>query len=228
MAGRGLPTILSYAGRVQSPRPQPVPTRVGGFGGAEGLADWLRAHRIARMVDATHPFAARISRNAVEAARLAGVPLLAFQRPPWQPGPGDNWRHVPDMEGAVRALDGLARRVFLSIGCQHLADFAGQPQHHYLLRLVDRPTEPLPLPQATLVIDRGPFEAEADRLLLERHRIEVIVAKNAGGAGASAKLAAARALGIPVVMIARPALPDRLTAATVADVLEWCHADLGV
>lgn len=228
MAERGLPAILSYAGRVAAPRAQPVPVRVGGFGGAFGLAQWLRANGIARIVDATHPFAARISRNAVAASARAGVPLLALQRPAWQPGPGDDWTHVADMAGAVRALDRPPRRVFLSIGRQHLADFAVLPRHHYLLRLVDAPDEPLPLPDCAVVLARGPFDPAGDRALLERHRIDLIVAKNSGGGGASAKLAAARALRIPVVMIARPALPDCPVAACVDEVLDWCHADLGV
>ena len=118
--------------------------------------------------------------------------------------------------------------MFLSIGRQHLAAFAGQPQHHYLLRLVDPPSAPLPLPDHALVIARGPFDTDSDRAMLKRHRIDLIVAKNAGGAGAEAKLIAARALRIPVLMIARPALPDRSTATGLEDVLRWCHADLGV
>lgn len=228
LADAGLPAILSYAGRVAAPRAQPVPVRVGGFGGADGLADYLRANHIVRVVDATHPFAAQISRNAVAACAMAGVPLLGLQRPAWQAGPGDRWTHMGEMQAAAAALSGAARRVFLSIGRQNLAVFASQPQHHYLLRLVDPPEAPLPLPDATVILARGPFDVAGDRTLLSRHRIDLIVAKNAGGEGASAKLAAARDLGIPVLMIDRPALPDRPTVATVAQVLAWCHADLGV
>lgn len=228
LADAGLPAILSYAGRVAAPRAQPVPVRVGGFGGADGLADYLRVNRIARVVDATHPFAAQISRNAVAACAMAGVPLLALQRPAWQAGPGDRWTHVAEMQAAAAALSGPARRVFLSIGRQNLDTFASQPQHHYLLRLVDPPEAPLPFPDATVILARGPFDVAGDRALLSAHRIDLIVAKNAGGEGAGAKLAAARELGIPVLMIDRPALPDRPTVATVAQVLAWCHADLGV
>lgn len=220
--------ILSYAGRTEAPRAQPVPVRIGGFGGAGGLADWLHRNGIARVVDATHPFAAQISANAAMACAATGTPLLALERPAWQPGPGDNWSELPDIDAAARQLAGPRRQVFLSIGRQNLAAFAGQPQHHYLLRLVDPPTEPLPLPDCTVVIARGPFDAAGDRALLERHGIGLIVAKNAGGAGAKAKLIAARALGLPVLMIARPPAPQRNAVASVNEVLDWCHADLGV
>ena len=216
MAAAGLPAILSYAGRTEAPRAQPVPVRVGGFGGAEGLARWLATERIGRVVDATHPFAARISANAVAACARAGVPLLALERPPWQPGPCDRWTTVPDLAGAVGLLaEAPPGRIFLAIGRQNLADFAGVSRHHYLVRLVDAPREPLPLANCTVEIARGPFDATGDRALLERHRITHIVAKNAGGAGAEAKLAAARALSLPVIMIARPVLPG-ITAMLAA------------
>lgn len=224
MAATGLRATLSYAGRVEQPRAQPIPTRQGGFGGAAGLADYLRTHGITHLVDATHPFAARISRNAVEAAAVAGVPLIAFERPSWQPGAGDHWQNVPDIDSAVDALHGPAERVFLAIGRQHLAVFARQPQHHYLLRLVDPPEAPLPLPQSTVICARGPFDAAGDTALLREHNINRIVAKNAGGSGAEAKLIAARTLGLPVVMIDRPALPPRATTTTLEDVLRWLHA----
>lgn len=228
MAATDLPAILSYAGRTAAPRAQPVPIRIGGFGGAEGLADYLRTNDIARVIDATHPFAAQISRNAITACAATGTPLLAFQRPAWQAVAGDDWQHVADIPAAVAALAGPPQRVFLAIGRQNLDAFAAEPQHHYLLRLVDAPDAPLPLPDCTVLIARGPFDAEADRALLERHRIELIVAKNAGGAGAEAKLIAARALGLPVLMIDRPAIPERRVVGDVVQVLDWCHADLGV
>ncbi|RJE85873.1 cobalt-precorrin-6A reductase [Paracoccus onubensis] len=228
MAERGLPAILSYAGRTEAPRIQPVPIRIGGFGGAGGLADWLRANRISRIVDATHPFAAQISRNAVTASALTGLPLLVFQRPEWQPGPGDDWTETADIAAAAQALAGPGRRVFLAIGRQNLAAFARQPQHHYLLRLVDPPASPPPLPDHHVVIARGPFDLAGDQALLTRHRIDLLVAKNAGGTGAEAKLIAARALRIPVLMIARPKMPDCPVTSRLEEVLNWCHADLGV
>lgn len=216
---------LSYAGRVAQPRAQPVAVRVGGFGGVAGLADHLHRARVTHLVDATHPFAAAISRNAVAAASAAGVPLLALTRPPWTPQTGDRWRHVADIEGAVAALAGPARRVLLAIGRQQIAAFAAQPQHYYLLRLVDALESPPPLPRCALVIDRGPFTAEGDAALMRAHAIDVVVTKNAGGSGASAKLSAARALGLPVIVIDRPPMPPRCETTSVAEVLDWIAHD---
>lgn len=228
MAGRGLPAILSYAGRVDSPRPQPVPTRVGGFGGVEGLAEFLRAGRIGRVIDATHPFAAQISRNAAEACAAAGIPLLAYARPPWSPQPGDRWTSLADLAAAVKALEGPPERIFLAIGRQTLEAFAELPQHFYLLRLVDPPETPPPFPHCAVEVARGPFSLEGDLELLKRHGITKILAKNAGGAGAQAKLQAARILGLPVLLIDRPPAPQRRTVSTLEEALLWLHADLGV
>lgn len=228
MADAGLPAILSYAGRTEAPRAQPVPTRIGGFGGAEGLARYLRDQNIMRVVDATHPFAARITQNAATACAATATPLLALERPAWTPAPGDRWTMVPDLAAAAALLSGPPQRVFLAIGRQTIDAFAGRPQHHYLLRLVDPPQMPLPLPDCTVELARGPFDVEGDRALLDRHGITLIVAKNAGGAGAEAKLTAARTLGLPVILIDRPAAPPRATVASVEQVLRWCHADLGV
>lgn len=229
LAAAAVPAVLSYAGRVERPAPQPVPVRTGGFGGPEGLAAFLREGGFSHLVDATHPFAARISAHAVAAAAAAGVPLLALTRPAWTAGPGDRWQIVPDLAAAAEALGPAPRRVFLAIGRQGLAAFASAPQHIYLCRLVDPPAAPLPLPRAELVLDRGPFTEAGDRALMERHGTEIVVAKNAGGSGAAAKLAAARALGLPVVMVARPPAPPRPETDRIADVLAWIHgADLGV
>lgn len=228
-ASAGLSATLSYAGRVARPRQQPVPTRTGGFGGTEGLVRYLSDHAITHLVDATHPFAARMSRHAVDAAKTTGTPLIALQRPEWHSGPGDRWTHVADVAGAVQALAGPPRRVFLAIGRVHLAEFASQPQHHYLLRLVDPPDGLLPLPNTTIVIARGPFTETGDLALLQTHGIETVVAKNAGGSGADAKLSAARMLKLPVVLIDRPDLPDRLVTASIEAVIDWLHqTDLGV
>ena len=223
LAEAGVDAVYSYAGRTENPVPQPLPVRVGGFGGVAGLAAYLQAEGITHAVDATHPFAAQMSRNAVEACAATGTPLIALERAPWAAVEGDRWTHVPDIAAAVTRLGDAPRRVFLAIGRQTLDSFAGAPQHHYLLRLVDPPTEPLPLPRAEAVISRGPFTVEGDRALLRDRRIEVIVAKNAGGAGAEAKLVAARELGLPVVLIDRPWVPGRRVARTVAEVMAWLN-----
>jgi len=228
LAKAGLPAVYSYAGRTGAPIAQPLPTRIGGFGGIEGLQAYLARENIGAVIDATHPFAAQMSRHAIAACAASAVPLIGLERAPWQAGPGDTWTHVPDTEAAVAALPDTPARVFLAIGKQTLAAFATRPQHHYLLRLVDPPGD-LPLPNATAIIQRGPFTVEGDIALLREHRISHIVAKNAGGVGASAKLAAARALGVPVILIARPVLPKRQVVDSPDLVMDWLHqADLGV
>lgn len=221
MASAGIAAVFSYAGRTDAPVAQPLPTRIGGFGGVRGLGDYLRAEGITHVIDATHPFAAQMSRNALSACAQAGVPLAALERPAWVPGPGDAWQSVPDIAGAVAALPDAPARVFLAIGKQNLAEFAAKPQHHYLLRLVDAPEGALPVPNAHAVIARGPFTEAGDTALMRDHRIGLVVAKNAGGGGAEAKLRAARSLRIPVILIDRPALPKRNVFGTVEEVLGW-------
>lgn len=230
LAAAKVDAVFSYAGRTQSPLPQPLATRVGGFGGVAGLRVWLRDHRITHVVDATHPFAAQMSAHAVAACAETGVRLIALERPPWVPQVGDTWLPVPDIEAAVSALPEAPARVFLAIGRQTLAPFARLPQHHYLLRLVDAAPD-LPLPQAMVVLARGPFTVDVDRELMRAHAITHVVAKNAGGSGAAAKLEAARALGLPIILIDRPALPARPCVGSVAEVMAWLvlhRADLGV
>lgn len=222
VADCGLDAVFSYAGRTETPVAQPLPTRIGGFGGVAGLQAFLADQEITHVIDATHPFAAQMSRNAV-AACAGQVPLVALQRPAWVAGDGDRWIHVPDMAHAVQALPDVPARVFLAIGKQTLNDFAAKPQHHYLLRLVDPPGDVLPLAKATAIIARGPFSAAGDTALLQTHAITHIVAKNAGGAGAEAKLLAARALRLPVILIDRPAVPERQVVTTVAGVMDWLH-----
>ena len=213
--------MLSYAGRTGSPRAQPVPVRVGGFGGADGLAAFLTAGSFTHLVDATHPFAATISANASSAARQVGVGHLMLTRPAWRAVEGDRWTCVPDIASAVRALDGRARRVMLALGRMHVEAFAAQPQHHYLLRFVDAPDVPPALPRHHLLLDRGPFTLAGDRALMRDHGIELVVAKNAGGEGARAKIDAARALGLPVIMIDRPAMAKARTEHDNGDLLAW-------
>ncbi|AUM01233.1 cobalt-precorrin-6A reductase [Zoogloeaceae bacteirum Par-f-2] len=221
LAARGIDACFSYAGRVKTPRPQPLPTRVGGFGGVEGLARYLVDERITHLIDATHPFAAQISANAVAAARMAGVPLLALSRPPWVPQAGDRWQRVPDIAAALAVLAGPPRRILLALGRLHLAEFATCPQHHYVLRLVDPPAQPIALPDHHVLVDRGPFSVDGDIAVLQHHRIDLVVCKNAGGEGARAKLLAARSLGVPVLMIERPLLPARAEVHTVEAVFDW-------
>ncbi len=220
LAARGERATLSYAGRTEHPRAQAIPTRIGGFGGIEGLADHMMREGVTHLVDATHPFAARISANAIAAAERAGVKLLALTRPEWVEGPGDHWTRVADSEQAVVALGTDPARVFLALGRQTIGDFAGAPQHFYLLRFVDAADQPA-LPHHHLVVDRGPFTLAGELALLREHRIAVVVAKNAGGSGARAKLDAARELGLPVVMIDRPFIPPRPQARSIMEVLNW-------
>lgn len=229
LADAGLRAVYSYAGRTAAPVTQPIPVKVGGFGGVAGLVAFLREQGVSHVVDATHPFAAQMRRNAVAACKEVGLPLIGFERSAWTAGPGDDWQGVPDIATAVAALPDRGMRVFLAIGRQHLAAFAAKPQHTYLLRLVDRP-ESRPLPQAHVVIARGPFTTEGDLDLMRAHRITHVVAKNAGGDGARAKLDAARLLGLPVILIDRPELPQRQVAGSVAAVMDWLGhaADLGV
>lgn len=217
--------IFSYAGRTDAPRRQPLPTRVGGFGGVAGLIEYIRAEKITHIVDATHPFAAQMSHNTLQAVAQTGTPLISFERAPWQAQKGDNWQHVPDYPSVLRALGETAQRVFLAIGKQNIDLFSVAPQHHYLLRLVDQPKTSIPLPDHTVEIAAGPFDLAGDLALLKRHRIDVIVTKNAGGIGARAKLDAARALGLQVIVMDRPPLPGRQIMQSQQDVLAWLHQD---
>lgn len=231
MAAAGLPGTVSLAGRVNRPAPQALARRVGGFGGACGLARYIRDHAISHLIDATHPFAAQISRNAIHAAQITRTPLIALSRAPWQAEPGDRWVHVPDIAAAGAALGGPRERILLAVGRMHLAEFSLNPQHFYLLRLIDASDAPPPFPDHAVVLDRGPFTTAGDLALMRHHGITRVVSKNAGGSGAQAKILAARALGIPVVMIDRPALPPRPEAHDVAAVLGWLghgRTDLGV
>lgn len=220
LAARGeFDVMLSLAGRTANPAEQPVPIRIGGFGGAEGLAIHLRTEKIDFLIDATHPFAAQISRNAAAAAKAAGVPILAFRRPEWQPQAGDRWTLVSDAQEAMRALGEKPRRVFLAVGRQEVAPFEAAPQHVYLVRSVDPVEPPLGVSQATYLLARGPFREAEERALLTRHGIDVIVAKNSGGEATYGKIAAARALGIEVMLIKRPDLPDVPSADNIEALL---------
>ncbi len=219
----GLQAIVSFAGRVDRPALHPVPRRIGGFGGVDGLVTYLRDNAVTHVIDATHPFAAQMSRNAVEACALARIPLVALTRAPWQAESGDDWIRVRDIPSAVAVLNGQPKRVMLAVGRMHLDEFAPNPQHFYLLRLVDAPAIPPNFPDHHVLVSRGPFTTDNDRALMQDHGIDLVVSKNAGGTGAYAKIEAARQLGLPVIMIDRPDLPDRVEVNDPQKVLDWVH-----
>lgn len=220
IARAGIDAVYSYGGRTRAPADQPLPTRIGGFGGVSGLADFVRREGITHVIDATHPFAAEMSRNAVEACARTGTPLIALERAPWTRAPGDNWIEVGDVNAAVAVLPEAPARVFLAIGRQHIAPFAARPQHAYTLRFVDQPDAPLPF-AADVIVSRGPFALDGELEMMRTQGIAWIVARNSGGDGARAKIDAARMLGLPVIMISRPNLPERLRVESVAEVMQW-------
>jgi len=217
----GLDITLSLAGRTIAPVALPVPVRSGGFGGAAGLVAHLGREQIDVLIDATHPYAKVMSANAADAARQTGVPFLALRRPPWTRMHGDRWTEVDDVAGAVAALGPSSRRVFVALGRNELAPVLEAPQHHYLIRSVDPVEPPLPLPRVAYVTGRGPFSEADDHALLALHRIEVVIAKNSGGTATYGKIAAARALGLDVIMLRRPAVPAAAAAETVEDAMAW-------
>ncbi|MCF6473810.1 cobalt-precorrin-6A reductase [Nonomuraea sp. MG754425] len=221
LAGRpGLHVVSSLAGRVSRPRLPVGEVREGGFGGAEGLAAWLLAEHIDALVDATHPFAARMSASAAAASAATGVPLLVLRRPGWREGPDDRWRRVASLHEAAALLTPGAR-VFLTTGRRSLPLFTGLPGVWLLARSVDPPEPPVPA-HVHVLLDRGPYTVEGERALIRERRLDVLVTKDSGGELTTAKLTAARELGLPVVMVDRPPLPDgvRLTG-TVAQAADW-------
>jgi len=214
---------LSLAGRTAAPLPGLGRTRSGGFGGAGGLAGWLRAERVDALADATHPFAAAISRHAAEAAAATGVPLVAVRRPGWTPGPGDRWHGADTLAEAAALLPALGTRAFLTVGRQDLGVFAGTGLF-CLVRSVDRPVVPLPRDHH-LLLARGPFGVEDELRLLRDHRIDVLVTKDSGGSATAAKLTAARELGLPVVVVRRPTAPPGVpVTATPEQAADWLRA----
>ncbi|MBX4956139.1 cobalt-precorrin-6A reductase [Rhizobium lentis] len=211
--------LLSLAGRTEKPAAQPVPVRIGGFGGAAALADFLKAGDYRLLIDATHPFAERISANAALAAETAGIAAIALRRPEWQRLPGDRWREVQSIPAAIEALGPSPRHVFLATGRQGAHHAEDAPQHRYLIRSVDPVEPPLALANADYVLDRGPFTLESECALLTRHNIDAVIAKNSGGAATYAKIEAARLLGIEVMMVERAPATDMKAVQTVAAAL---------
>jgi precorrin-6A/cobalt-precorrin-6A reductase len=198
-----LKATISLAGRTADPKPLPLPTRIGGFGGVAGLADYLANEKIDLLIDATHPFANQISANAAAAAQIAGIPVFALCRPGWVRTAGDRWISVGNVAAAVLALGEAPRRVFLSIGRQEAHQFSAAPQHSYLVRSVDPVDPPLTVPDCHYIMASGPFTTAGEKDLFQFNRIDTVVTKNSGGDATYAKIEAARALGLAVIMIER-------------------------
>ncbi|HTV32585.1 MAG TPA: cobalt-precorrin-6A reductase [Methylocella sp.] len=221
---------LSLAGRTAKPASQPLPMRIGGFGGAEGLERYLTEQKIDILVDATHPFAEQISINAKAAARRANVFLIMLTRVAWTKVAGDRWMEVNDLTEAAEALGKIPRRVLLTSGRLGLAAFESAPQHNYVIRTID-PPETLNLPRAKILLDRGPFSESAEHALMLAEKIEVLVTKNSGGSATYGKIAAARMLGLPVVMVRPPVRSGTLTLHDPMDalsVIEAHHSGTGM
>jgi precorrin-6A/cobalt-precorrin-6A reductase len=222
----GVEVITSMAGRVRQPVAPAGRMRIGGFGGAAGLIDYVREQHIALLIDATHPFATQMSHHAATAAQACGLPHLMLVRPPWEPVNGDRWLPVESIAAAVAVLPGVARRVFLTIGRQELAAFAPLQELWFVMRMIDPPVPDTPVPPGTLILERGPFTLEDERQLLHTYAIEAIVSKNSGGDATYAKLIAARELGLPVVMIQRPPMPAGEQVANVEQAMAWLKQHL--
>lgn len=212
--------ITSLAGRTRTRADLPGRVRVGGFGGAQGLIDYLKAEAINLVIDATHPFAAAISAHAADACARTGVPRLALVRPPWRLEPGAAWREVDDLKAAADALVGAAKHAFLTTGRGGLEAFAAVPEAWFLVRLMEAPEKPLPLPNHQVIVQRPPFTVDSERALLTEHRIDTLVAKNSGGI-TEAKITAAFDLGVRVVLIRRPPSPPGDAVETVDAALAW-------
>jgi precorrin-6A/cobalt-precorrin-6A reductase len=214
--------VLSLAGRTREPQAQPIATRIGGFGGIDGLCAYLHAKGIERVVDATHPFAVQMSRHGATACARLGIPLMILAREPWQKQVDDNWIEVANLGEAVRALGDAPKRVFLTIGRLGLSAFARAPQHLYLVRTID-PTEDLAalLPRHQLILARGPFAVEDEERLMREASIGVLVTKNSGGSATYAKMIAARRLRLPAIVIMPPLRPHAPVVHDVESVLRF-------
>jgi precorrin-6A/cobalt-precorrin-6A reductase len=217
-----LEVIISLAGRTHQPASQSGRIHIGGFGGATGLATYLKEQQIDLLIDATHPFAAQISWHAAHAAGAVGIPRLILNRPAWPKMSADFWIEVDSIEAAAIALPIAAQRVFLSIGRTHLSAFVDLKDIWYLMRSIEPPAPTVPLPPGKVILDRGPFSLAQEKQLLQQYQIDAIVSKNSGGDATYSKIIAARELGIPVVMVQRPTLPSGEQVADVVGAVTWC------
>jgi precorrin-6A/cobalt-precorrin-6A reductase len=224
--GDALQVISSLSGRTERPGPLPGQTRIGGFGGPPGLAAYLTEHGIDRVIDATHPFATRISAEARLACEGVGVPRLMLHRPPWRRHPLDRWIEVESVAAAVAIVGQIGRRAWLTVGASEIARFSAAVGVSFLVRLVDPPRQRLPLRSYEIIVGRGPFTLAEERRLLERHAVGVLVSKASGGAATEAKIVAARELSLPVIMVLRPAPEPGKAVGTVEAALDWLARSL--
>lgn len=227
LAGRPeIDAIASFAGTTKAPKPLPIPTRIGGFGGDDGFRAYLASERITAVLDATHPYAARISARSARICAERGLPHARLLRPEWRPEAGDDWIHARDEADVARHLPAGAR-VFLATGPEKLAAYEGLAPFHILCRRVDPAPGPFPLPHGEWILGRPPFREEEERALFRRFRVDVLVTKNSGGASGRAKLRAARTLGLPVIMVARPEPPKGLILESPEAALDWVRQQIG-
>jgi precorrin-6A/cobalt-precorrin-6A reductase len=222
-----LEIIASLAGRTAKPNIPTVGTvRIGGFGGEAGLLDYLQREQIDLLIDITHPFAAQISWNAANAANTFSIPRLLVNRPGWEKTNADRWIEVPNQLAAAEVLPSLAQRVFLTIGRQELAAFAHLQNLWFLMRMITPPDADMAIPKGELLLQQGPFSVDDEKKLIQKYNIDAIVSKNSGGNATYAKIIAARELGLPVVMIPRPALPPGNIVETIPEALDWLRSHL--
>ncbi|MFN8636694.1 MAG: cobalt-precorrin-6A reductase [Chloroflexota bacterium] len=219
----GIPCVSSLAGRLAQPRLPAGPVRIGGFGGADGLADWLSEQRVSAVIDATHPFAARISESALAACTRAGVPHLRLERSGWIERPGDRWLRVPDLSSAARLAPTIGQRILLTIGRQDVAVFASVDTAWFLIRCIEAPDERRP-PHHELQLARGPFTFDGELALMRSWAIDVLVTRDSGGPATVPKLDAARMLEVPVVMVSRPPAGSTTHVTTVDEALDWLRS----
>ena len=217
-----LRATLSLAGRTRNPVLPDIACRIGGFGGVDGLVQWIRTNHVTALVDATHPFASIMPFHAAEASAQTGIPMLALTRPEWMPETGDNWTQAVSHGKAITILGENPRRIFLTVGRLELDAYAAAPHHFYIVRTID-PVDPKPLLNALWMTGRGPFTMESELSILSEHKVEILITKNSGGIATKAKLLAARKLGFPAVLIARPPKPTVETVHQTSAAMQWIH-----
>ena len=228
--GAEFEVVTSLAGRTRRPAAIPGRVRSGGFGGAAGLRAWLHAEGVDAVVDATHPYAAAISRHAAQACGALGIPRVQLWRPAWSAVEGDRWTEAASLDAAAEAVANTpvseAGCVFLSTGARDLRGFSRLPAIRFLVRLVDAPRTPLPLARSELIVGRGPFAVGSERTLFLEHGVELLVSRNSGGSATYPKLVAARELRIPVIMIKRPDPEAGPRVETAEEAFRWLIRDM--